>query len=380
MRNTLRPSAKLTLGIAFALSSQVLLANVLTQTNLVSDIAGEAKMTDPNLKNPWGVSFSATSPFWVSNQGSGTSTLYDGAGNVVPLVVTVPGGTPPATGPTGQVFNSTSGFALPNGSASNFIFDTLNGTIAGWNGAAGMSAVQVASTPGAVYTGLALGSAGGSNYLYAADSTGQIRVFDSSFKPVTLGGNFADPNAISGYVPFNVQTMGSNLYVTYARLTATGTGLSGGYVDEFDTSGNFMKRVATGGSLYAPWGMTLAPANFGGFGGDLLIGNFGNGEILAYNATTDAFVGTLMGADGKPIVNDFLWSLDFRTGGMNDNTNALYFTAGINNQKDGLFGEITSTPEPALAIPVFLSLAALWVFGYRRRSANAISRPIVSNS
>ena len=361
---TLRSGAKLVIGLTLLLAPQLLLADVLTQINLVSDVPGNAATTDPNLKNPWGVSFARTSPFWISNQGSSTSTLYDGAGNAAPLVVSIPAGSPPS-GPTGQVFNSTSDFALPSGSAAHFIFDTLNGTIDGWSG--GTSAVQATSTPGAIYTGLALASSGGSNYLYAADSTGQIRVFDSSYHAVTLAGHFTDPSAISGYVPFNIQLMGSSLYVTYAQLTAAGTGLPGGYIDQFDTSGNFVKRLATGGALYAPWGLALAPAGFGSYAGDLLVGNFGNGEILAYNATTGAYLSTLNGTNGQPIVNDFLWSLNFRTGGTNVNTNALYFTAGINNQADGLFGEITDTPEPQTAAGVCLGLAALALFQFYRR-------------
>jgi uncharacterized protein (TIGR03118 family) len=347
----------------------VSMADSFSQTNLVSDVPGLAKTTDPNLKNAWGVSFAPTSPFWISNQGSGNTTLYDGAGNIVPLVVTIPGGGPPS-GPTGQVFNGTPGFVLPNGNTAVFIFDTLNGTIAGWNGGAGTTAVQVASSAGAIFTGLALGNAGGANYLYAADNTGQIRVFDSSFHPVTLTGNFTDPNAIKGYAPFNVQLIGSNLYVTYAQITALGVAAPGstGYIDVFNTDGDFLKRLTTGGSLNAPWGLTLAPAGFGSFGNDLLVGNFGNGEILAFNPSTGAFLGTIDGVNGQPLVNDFLWALDFRTGGANVDPNALYFTAGINNQADGLFGDIAvTTPEPSVALLSLVGLGALALFGNRAR-------------
>ncbi len=325
-----------------------------------------AATTDPNLKNPWGVSFvPGGSPFWVSNQLSGTSTLYDGAGVKQTLVVTIPPGTPPVTGPTGQVFSGGSGFALPSGGPAFFIFDTLNGTIDSW-GPPGSAAVQTASTPGAVYTGLALASSGGSNYLYAADSTGSIRVFDSSYKPVTLAGNFTDPKGVAGFVPFNIQAIGSSLYVTYAQLTPAGTGLPGGYVDVFNTDGTFSKRVATGGPLFAPWGLTMAPASgFGSFSGDLLVGNFGNGEILAYNSS-GTFMGTLNDSTGKPIVNDFLWSLKFDPGAPGvSNPDALYFTAGINNQKDGLFGTIDYTPEPGTVMLVLFGFAAVILF--RRR-------------
>jgi uncharacterized protein (TIGR03118 family) len=359
---------KLACTLLLAIPAQLLRADTLfTQTNLVSDVTGEARNTDADLRNPWGVSFAPTSPFWISNQASGTSTLYDGAGNKVPLTVPIPAGTPPVTGPTGQVFAGGAGFNLPSGNGAFFIFDTLNGTIDGWGGT--NPAVQLASTPGAIYTGLALANAGGTNYLYAADSTGQIRVFNTSYNQVTLSGNFTDPNAMPGFVPFNVQLIGSNLFVTYAKLTSMGTGLPGGYVDEFSTSGVFQGRVASGGGLYAPWGMALAPAGFGSFGGDLLVGNFGNGEINAYKLNGNGlatFEGTLDGPNGQPIVNDFLWSLEFRTGGPDVNTDALYFTAGIDNQRDGLFGEI-ATPEPAMAIPVLFAIGALVLFERRRR-------------
>lgn len=355
-------SAKIVSILTLSLSPLRLSADYFTQNNLVSDVPGMAATTDPNLKNPWGVAFAPSSPFWVSNQASGTATLYDGAGNIVPLVVTVPGGGVPS-GPTGQVFNGTTDFAV-GGKASHFIFDTLNGTIAAWTG--GTSATTQVTTPGAIYTGLALANSGGSNYLYAADSApgGQIRVFDSSFHSVSLAGNFTDPNAQPGFVPFNVQLVGSSLYVTFAQLTGMGTGLPGGYVDVFNTDGTFSKRLATGGALYAPWGVTLAPASFGLFGDDLLIGNFGNGEINAYDPATGNWLGTFDGSNGKPLVNPFLWSLDFRTGGPNVDTNALYFTAGINNQKDGLFGDITSTPEPATLL---LGACGLLSLGLLRR-------------
>jgi uncharacterized protein (TIGR03118 family) len=345
-----------------------LLADQFTQTNLVSDVPGLAKSTDANLKNPWGVAFATKSPFWISNQGSGTATLYDGAGNIIPLVVTIPRGGPP-TGPTGQVFNGGTGFLLPDGSPANFIFDTLNGTVAGWNGGAGTTAIQTASTAGAIYTGLAMASSGGSSYLYAADSTGHINVFDSKWNNVTgttFAGKFVDPSPVAGFVPFNIQTVGSNLYVTYAALSA-GTGLPGGYIDVFDTSGNFLKRFATNGALFAPWGITQAPTGFGSFANDLLVGNFGNGEILAYDPNSGAFLGTLDGTNGQPLVNSFLWSLETRTGGANIDPNAVYFTAGINNQTDGLFGEITpSVPEPGTGFELASGLIVLALLKLRR--------------
>jgi uncharacterized protein (TIGR03118 family) len=352
--------------LLLAVSPQRLTADsTYSQVNLVSDVPGLATNTDTNLKNPWGVSFAPTSPFWISNQASNTATLYDGAGTPVPLVVSIPPSGFP-TGPTGQVFNGTSSFNLPDGSPAVFLFDTLDGRILGWNGGAGTTAVNVSTIAGAVYTGLAIASSGGANYIYAADNTGHITVFDASFSNVTgttFAGKFVDPNPVAGFHPFNIQSIGGNLYVTYAALTAQGVGLPGGFVDEFNSSGTFLKRIATSGQLYAPWGITLAPATFGSFGGDLLIGQFGDGEILVYDPSTDQFLGTINGTNGMPIVNPFLWSLDFRTGGTNVNTNALYFTAGYNNQLDGLFGEIQTTPEPGT---IALVLSGLSFLGARR--------------
>jgi uncharacterized protein (TIGR03118 family) len=345
--------AKTACTIALTFAPALALADSFTQTNLVSDVPGLAAVTDPNLKNPWGVSFSATSPFWVSNQGSGNSTLYSGTGAITPLVVSIPDA--PA-GPTGQVFNNSTGFAINKGTAATFIFDTLNGTIAAWNGAQGTVAVTQATTAGAVYTGLTQDTVGTSTFLYAANATGSINVFDSSWNNVTssmFGGKFTDPNLPAGFTPYNIQNVGGNLYVTYS-------GSSGGIVDEYDSNGNLLQRVATNGPLSAPWGITLAPTGFGEFSNDLLIGNFGSGEIDVYNPITDAFLGTLDGANGQPIVNSGLWSLETRTGGAGDNTDAVYFTAGINGQADGLFGEITATtPEPATIFGTATGLLAL---------------------
>jgi uncharacterized protein (TIGR03118 family) len=369
--HTVRVLANISLGLAFALAPQLSLADSYGQIDLVSDVPGLAHTTDPNLVNPWGVAFFPTSPFWISNQGSGTSTLYDGIGTKIPLTVPIPAGATPPSGPTGQVFSGGAGFLLPGtATGTDFIFDTLNGTLVGWGGPG--TQTQLASTPGAIYTGLALASNNGSKYLYAADSTGQIRVFNSSYTQVSLPGSFTDPNAVAGYVPFNIQLIGSNLYVTYAELTAMGTAAPGsnGYVDVFNTAGQFQSRLATGGALFAPWGITLAPAGFGPFGNDLLIGNFGNGQINAYSPVTNTWLGTLDDGNGNPIVNDFLWSLDFRTGGSNVNTDALYFTAGINNQTDGLFGAIELVPEPNLTALVLLGLGGLAVFGRRAKRAS----------
>ncbi|HME69559.1 MAG TPA: TIGR03118 family protein [Myxococcota bacterium] len=370
--NSLGSAAGLCAALLFSVVPQCMSADIsYFQTNLVSDVPGLAAHTDPNLKNPWGVGFSPTSPFWVSDQGSGTATLYDAAGNTVPLVVSTPSIGSPPTGPTGQVFNGTSSFNLPDGSSAEFVFDTLDGQILGWNAGTGTTAVSVVTSPGAMYTGLALANVGGSNYLYAVDIAGHINVFNTSFGNVTsttFAGKFVDPNPVAGFNPFNIQNINGNLYVTYAAVNAKGVGLPGGYVDEFDSSGTLLQRIATGGSLYAPWGITLAPASFGHFGGDLLIGQFGNGEILVFDPSTNQFLGTINGTNGNPIVNPFLWSLEFRTGGTAVNPNALYFTAGYNNQLDGLFGEIQAVPEPRTGLLVMLGVVGLGVT--RRRQAS----------
>jgi uncharacterized protein (TIGR03118 family) len=362
-------------------------ATLYFQTNLVSDVPGMAAVTDPNLKNPWGISFSATSPFWFADQASipPTSVLHDGTGAATPLVVTIPTlpgtitgppssacgavGIPSCGGPTGTVFANISGnFVLSDGAASTFLFDTLDGQIVGWNGAAGTTALNAATTPGAAYSGLALASIGTANYLYATDEHGHINVFDSNFNNVTattFAGKFVDPSPVAGFNPFNVQNIGGNLYVTYAALTAGGFGMPGGYVDEFDSSGNFIKRVATNGALAAPWGVALAPAGFGSFAGDLLIGNFGNGQINAYDPTSTTFMGTLDGPNGAPLVIPGLWALEFRTGGTGVNTSALYFAAGINGQRDGLFGSIQVVPEPGTWLITGIGLIVVVAVRYR---------------
>jgi uncharacterized protein (TIGR03118 family) len=337
-----------------------LFANEFTQTNLVSNIPGLAITTDPNLADPWGMSFSATSPIWVSDRATGVSTLYTGAGSIVSLIVSVPPGAP--NGPTGQVFAGGTAFML-NGSAADFIFATLGGTIDAWNG--GTTATVEATTPGATFEGLALAN----NTLYATNfqAGGGIDVFNSSYAPVTTApGSFTDPNLPAGYAPFNVQNIGGNLYVTYALVTAgSPVPLPGGsgFVDVYNTSGVLLNRLISNGPLNAPWGITMAPASFGSFGGDLLVGNFGNGEINAFNPTTGAFLGTLDNSSGNPIVNPGLWAINF--GNSSANPNALYFNAGIDGGTDGLFGDIQASPEPASV--GFMALGVFALLGYARR-------------
>lgn len=344
------------------------------QTNLVSDIPGLAEFTDPALDNPWGVSESTTSPFWVSDQGTGESTLYTVQGTTFvsesALSVTM-------ASPTGQVQNPTTGFVIQGTSkAASFIFANLNGTITAWNSglgtAPGTPAQVVATTAGASYTGLAVDKT--TQQIYAAnDKAGTIDVFNSSFQPVTLGtGAFVDPNLPTGLVPFNVQELNGQLYVTYAPAghTAQTTAAAGqGVVDVFTTSGTLVKRLISGGSLAAPWGITFAPASFGEFGGDLLVGNFSfdDSEINAFDPTTGALIGSIAIAAGAGNTAGGLWDLTFGNGGSGGSPNVLYFTDGIDGETKGLFGAISAVPEPGSLLVLAPALAFL--VGRRRRNA-----------
>jgi len=357
----------------FAIAPQPSLADTLyAQINLTSNVPGLAANTDPNLRNPWGMSYSATSPFWISNQMSGNATLYNGAGVPNALVVTTPG-SGAFSGPTGQVAAGLAGNFLLNGTPSSFIFATLGGTIDAWNG--GNTATTVRFVAGAEYTGLAIDNNGSGNFLYAANyATGQIDVFDSTFTPATLPGSFSDPTIPAGYVPYNVQALKGNLYVEYALKGASGNplnpqrGAGNGFVRVYDANGNLLAGAPaiSGGNLNAPWGVAFAPADFGTFSNDLLIGNFGNGMINAYDPTTGLFVGTIMGPNGLPLVNNNLWGIGIRTAGTFD-TNALYFAAGIDMQNDGLFGEIVATPEPG-GLVVAGCAVLLFLIWHRRPS------------
>jgi uncharacterized protein (TIGR03118 family) len=311
------------------------------QVNLVSNSQSVASAlnTDPNLINPWGIAASATSPFWVSDQGSEKSTIYSASGVPSPLVVTVPDSAVLASGPTGIVFNSTTGFLL-NGAPASFIFATLDGSIDAWNSTAGSKAVVEQTIPGAVFTGLATGSVGSSNFLYATDfKNGTIDVFNSSFAPVVAA--LTDPTVPFGFAPYNIQNIDGLLYVEYALQggplgqPVRGPGL--GIVDVFNTDGSFVRLISPGSALNAPWGVALAPASFGPLGGDLLVGNFGDGKINAFDPGTGAFLGTIENTLDQPLVNNNLWALRFGTGA---NKNTLFFTAGLNGQTGGLFGSI----------------------------------------
>jgi uncharacterized protein (TIGR03118 family) len=348
------------------------------QTNLVSDVAGLATITEPRLVNPWGISRSGTSPFWTSNQGTNTSTLFavTGSTNVSEVTavnangfVGIPTTATGPQGPTGQVNNGNTGsFQLTPGTASTssrFIFANLNGTISGWAG--GLTSTVAVTTPGALYTGLAINAA--QTRIYAANGAGGgINVFDSSFAPVSLPGAFTDPNLPAGFVPFNVQDIGGKIYVTYAPTgrAAQSSAIAGqGIVDVFDENGGSLQRLITGSQLAAPWGITLAPSGFGAFGGDLLVGNFSfaTSEINAFDPVTGQFEGTIPIDVGPGNTAGGLWALEFGSGaGSGGSANTLYFTDGIDGETHGLFGAL-SVPEPSSI--ALLSLSAV-LLGIRR--------------
>lgn len=349
-------------ALAFAASSSMALAAVkVQQVNLVTDSNASlvglgfapAAHEDPNLINPWGVSFGPAGPFWVSNQGTATSTLYNGAGVPQPLVVSIPQNASGPAGPTGQVFNASSSFALPSGGKGLFFFANLDGSIAGWNPAQGTSAVKVASRDLAVYTGLAIGKSGGNDYLYAANNaTGTIDVFDTNFaKAAFAEGSFVDPGANpQGLVPFNVRNIGGHLFVTYATPgpDADEAALGTGFVSEFNLDGTFIRRLAEGGELLSPWGLEIAPSTFGDLAGALLVGNFSEDEglINAFSLTDGSFLGSLLDSQGNELEIPYLWSITTGNGGLAGNSGKLYFAAGVGDEEHGLFGELSAVPEP----------------------------------
>ena len=353
------------------------------QTNLVSDIPGVAKITDPDLVNAWGISEGPSTPFWISDNGTGLSTLYSVPPIAkVPLTVTIPpsilgGGMTSA--PTGQAFNGTSGFALgPGGSAGKalFLFNSEDGVISGWNGSLGTNAV-IAKDFGdaAVYKGLAISTLNGGT-LYATNfRSAMVEAYGSDFNPV---GTFTDPSLTAqGYAPFNDKVIGGDLYVTFAKQDADKhddvAGLGNGFVDVFNLNGTLDMsfgvngRLISGGVLDSPWGLQIAPSSFGSLAGDLLVGNFGNGMINAFDPTTGAFVGTLDGTNGSPLAIDGLWALTVGNGAGGGSLNALYFTAGPNGESDGLFGSLTAVPEPSTWAMMLLGFAGLG-FVYCRNS------------
>jgi uncharacterized protein (TIGR03118 family) len=358
------------------------------QTNLVSDIPGLAALTEPELHNPWGISHTATSPIWTSNQGTNTANLFAVSPTLMKVSpaltdgnIIIPTTTSGPQGPTGQVANTnTSAFLVNGGGDSNsahFIFANLNGTIAAWD--TGQRAFIQVTTPGASYTGLAINQA--QTRLYAANGagSGSINVFDNSFTPVNLGSTaFATPSQVpAGFVPFNVQSINGKVYVTYApsgRAAQTSATAGMGAVAIFDENGVFQQMAAVGGPLAAPWGLALAPAGFGPFGGDLLVGNFSfaHSEINAFDANGN-FLGTIPINIGGNAPGG-LWALDFGTGGSNGGPNTLFFTDGINGEMDGLFAEINvNVPGPiaGAGLPGLMLASAGLLGWWRRRQKSA---------
>jgi uncharacterized protein (TIGR03118 family) len=325
------------------------------QTNLVADRPHHAAVTDPNLVNPWGIVASPTSPFWVNDNGTGVSTLFDGSGTPqppgMPLVVTIP---PPTGGmgtaaPTGIAFNSNHSefFLSGNSGPAAFLFATEDGTISGWNPSVDATHAILKvdnSSSGAVYKGLAIASSGGSDNLFATNfHSGMVDQFDSSFHPVR---SFTDPSLVSKhYAPFGIATINGQLYVTFAKQKKDrhddAAGAHRGFIDVFDTNGNLVKRLVSRGKLDSPWGLAVAPSGFGKFGGDLLVGNFGDGRIHAYDPSTGQFRGEFTKRPGHPVIIDGLWGLSFGNDHAAGPSSTLFFTAGVNDEKHGLFGTLT---------------------------------------
>jgi uncharacterized protein (TIGR03118 family) len=337
------------------------------QTNLISDIPGFAPVLDPLLVNPWGLTFRGSSPFWVANNATSTTQLIRGdvggapvTLNPNPQTINIPGGLP-----TGAVGNSTSDFQItpPGGgapAASLFIFDSITGNITAWNGASGATAQNVVSLPGHVWTGLAIGANAGGNRIYAADfANNHIDVFNGTFTATTVTGGFVDPTIPVGFAPFNITNLGGSIYIAYAKVGMDGRdeeGVGNGFVRKFNTDGVRDPTFAiNNGALNSPWGMIIAPASFGIFGGALLVGNFGEGNpsIHAYNPTTGAFLGTLQNEAGDGIEIDELWSLQFGNGGNGGDPNTLYFTAGPAEEEHGLFGKLNPTTATATSLIQF---------------------------
>jgi len=388
------PVALVALGVSVSIASTGS-ASPYVQTDLVSDIPGLATITEPTLVNPWGISHTTTSPFWISDQGTNFTNLWSVTGetNVTKVTAVNPptgniaiptSGGGPAQGPTGQVANqnpSPSSFPVGNGGnggSAHFIFANLNGTISAWD--TGATAHIQVTTPGANYSGLAINQA--QTQLYAANQagTGSINVFNTSFAPVSLAaGAFATPTAVAalGLVPFNVQDINGKIYVEYAPsgLTAQrNAALGQGAVVVFNEDGSSPQILTLGSQLAAPWGVAPAPAGFGPFGGDLLVGNFSflNSEINAFDPTTGALLGTIPVDPGIGNTPGGLWALNFGIGGMNGDPNTLYITDGIDGETHGLFAAVTATPEPSTLALLGAGVLSLCALRRQRRSARRL--------
>jgi uncharacterized protein (TIGR03118 family) len=353
-RSTSSVRRPLTLGIVLAAAlaacnndepTTPVLTSAYTVTKLVGDDASlGAPTVDANLVNAWGLAFSGGGTLWVSNNASHTSTLYNGAGVKSALIVTIPSATSANGGaPTGIVFNSTTDFVIPGGVKANFIFAGEDGTIVGWSSGATGTIVANRSTNDAVYKGLALASNGGANFLYATNFKGNaVDVFDKTFKYVS---SFTDSVVPSGYAPFGIHTINGQLWVTFAKQQGPSNeddlkGPGNGFVDIFNPDGTKVKRLVSNGRLNSPWAVVMAPTTFGSAGGDVLIGNFGDGRIGAYDPNTGEFKGYLHDSTNVPLTIDGLWDLTFGVGSAP--ATSLYFSAGPSNETHGLVGTLTA--------------------------------------
>jgi len=340
--------------VAGSLSAQ----NFYLVHNLVSDVAGMADNMDPNLVNPWGNGFSSGSPFWIANNGTGTSTLYTDTGAAIPLVVKIPaaGGATTPGKVTGVIYNGNANSFLVSGQTPAFIFCSEDGVISGWSPKVSMTNAQIIvdnSASGAQYKGCALGGTATAPILYAADyGAGKVVAWDMNLKPVVVG--FVNGAIPSGFAPFNIQNLGGTLYVSYATgPTAKSTPTTppsgyavagGGYVTTYDMTGAILGNLNGSTTFNYPWGMAIAPATFGKYANMVLVGNFGDGTINAFDPKSGTMMGTLEDPTGNPIAIDGLWSLNFGNGKASDSA-TLYFTAGIQNETHGLFGSIQAAPS-----------------------------------
>jgi uncharacterized protein (TIGR03118 family) len=352
-------------------------------TTIVSDGSVPAHHTDPNLKNPWGMAYGPGGPIWISNNATGTSSVLKGDGSHLLPDVTV---NPSPSSPTGIVFNGGGGFNVTNGTKSGssvFIYDTEDGIVSGWAPSVDLSQSFLGrdfSSSKAVFKGLAIGSDAGSTVIYATDfHNGMIDELDSSFNVVR---SFTDSSVAAGYAPFGAQVMNGKLFVTYALQDAAGhddvAGAGHGYVDIFNLDGTLDKQLVTlGGNINSPWGLTIAPAGFGTFSGDLLVGNFGDGTISAFDPTTGAFKGKLLGTDGKPLFEGDLWGLINGNGGNGGELGKVFFTAGLVDESEGLFGSIAAVPEPDSWV-LLIAGAGLAGAMLRRRRATSAARNALS--
>jgi uncharacterized protein (TIGR03118 family) len=372
----------LALSLALSMFPTLMFAQHYTQTNLVSNNSNGASVTDPNLQNAWGLVASPTSPWWVSNNAGGTSTLYDATGltlsppsvppvAIVPIngngIVTIPSA-PSQNGapgsPTGIIFNGNPAvFHLPSGNSAKFIFVTEDGTVQGWAGGAAATivadnSVKPDAANGAVYKGATIAEIAGKEYILAANfRSGRVDIFDSTFTQIQLTTKnsddgeeharaaFEDDAIPNDFAPFNIQGIGPNIYITYAKQDAprhdpvAGEGL--GFVDVFSSKGKLLQRLEHGSWFNAPWGIVLTTAHFGEFSHTVLVGNFRGGTIAAFNPITGRFIGNVLNPDGSLVNIDGLWALRFGNGNSAGPAQTLFFTAGPNNEKDGLFGTLT---------------------------------------